>query len=304
MQISANGLAIEVDDQGPPGGSPILLLMGLGMQLTGWPEPFVRMLVARGNRVIRIDNRDAGLSQGFEASGTPNLAWATLRYLLHLPVHAPYSLADMAGDALGVLDALGIAKAHVCGASMGGMIAQHMAASRPELVSRLTLLMTTSGSRRLPQPSARVRAALIDRRGVGGRGLEAEVERLMRLLTLIGSPSFPPDSNELRARLTASVQRAWRPGGVARQLVAVAADGDRSALLARISAPTHIVHGAQDPLVPVAAAHELKARIAGSTLEVIDGMGHDLPEPLWPRLVAAIDREPPTAEPNAPRDGQ
>ena len=288
MQLSANGFSIEVDDQGSPSSPPILLVMGLGMQLTGWPEELVHMLAARGQRVIRLDNRDAGLSQGFEASGVPNLAWATLRYLLHLPLSAPYALADMAADAFGVLDALGIAKAHVCGASMGGMIAQHLAASRPERVARLTLIMTTSGSRRLPQPSAKVRRALIEPRASGPNDPNAEVERLMRLFTLIGSPAYRPDPEELRARLRASVQRAWRPSGVARQLVAVAADGDRTPMLARITAPTHIVHGAADPLIPVAAARELHARIAGSTLEIIEGMGHDLPSQLWPRLAAAM----------------
>ena len=290
MQIAANGVSIEVDDQGPPGGPPILLLMGLGMQLTGWPDELVRLLVGRGFRVIRIDNRDAGLSQGFDTSGRPKLAWAALRYTLHLPVHSPYTLADMASDAFGVLDALGLPAAHVCGASMGGMIAQHMAASQPERVSRLSLIMTTSGARGLPQPSARVRVALLDGRPSGMHDVDAEVTRLMRLVTLIGSPAYRPEPEEFRARLTASVRRAWRPAGVARQLIAVAADGDRTPLLSRIGAPTHIVHGAADPLVPVAAAHDLHAKIAGSTLEIIDGLGHDLPAPLWPRFAAAIGR--------------
>ena len=288
MQIAANGLSIEVDDQGPANGTPLLLIMGLGMQLTAWPEELVQMLVARGFRVIRFDNRDTGLSQGFEAAGTPNLAWATLRYLLHLPVHSPYTLADMAKDSFGVLDALGIERAHVCGASMGGMIAQHMAASQPQRVSRLTLIMTSSGSRKLPQASAKVRAALLERRAMGAHDVDAEVARLMRLLTLIGSPAFRPDPAAFKARLTASVKRAWRPDGVARQLVAVVADGDRTPQLSRITSPTHIVHGADDPLVPVAAAHDLHARIAGSTLEIIDGMGHDLPAALWPRFAAAM----------------
>ena len=288
MQIAANGLSIEVDDQGPPNGTPLLLIMGLGMQFTAWPEELVQMLVARGFRVIRLDNRDSGLSQGFEAAGTPNLAWVTLRYLLHLPVHSPYTLADMAKDSFGVLDALGIERAHVCGASMGGMIAQHMAASQPQRVSRLTLMMTSSGSRKLPQASAKVRAALLERRAMGAHDVDAEVARLMRLLTLIGSPAFRPDPAAFKARLTASVRRAWRPDGVARQLVAVVADGDRTPLLSRITSPTHIVHGADDPLVPVAAAHDLHARIAGSTLEIIDGMGHDLPAALWPRFAAAM----------------
>jgi pimeloyl-ACP methyl ester carboxylesterase len=291
--LQANGLSIEVDDQGPPGGPPILLIMGLGMQLVAWPEGLVQRLVAKGFRVIRFDNRDAGLSQGFESSGTPNLVWATLRYLMRLPVRSAYSLAHMANDAWGVLDALGIERAHVCGASMGGMVAQHMAAVRPERMSTLTLVMTTTGSRRLPQPSTRVRAALIDRGPAGPHDPKAEVERLARVLSIIGSPAYPADPAALRARLAGSVRRAWRPSGVARQLVAIVADGDRSTMVSRIAVPTHIVHGAADPLVPVAAAHDLHARIAGSTLEIIDGMGHDLPEALLPRLAAAIGRSAP-----------
>lgn len=290
MQLQANSLSIEVDDQGPRSGPVLLMLMGLGMQLTGWPEELVQLLVERGWRVIRIDNRDAGLSQGFEAAGTPNLAWATLRYLLRLRVAAPYTLADMADDACGVLDALGIAQAHVCGASMGGMIAQHMAVRRPERVSRLTLLMSSSGARRLPKPSPRVRAAMFERRPTDPNDTEAILARLERVFTLIGSPAYRPEREAFRARLAASVRRAWRPSGVARQLVAIAADGDRSPMLARITAPTHIVHGSADPLVPVAAAHDLHARIGGSTLEIIDGMGHDLPAALWPRLAEAIGR--------------
>jgi pimeloyl-ACP methyl ester carboxylesterase len=294
MQVSANGLAIEVDDQGPPdspAGPPILMIMGLGMQLTAWPQELVSMLTTRGQRVIRIDNRDAGLSQGFDHLGTPAVAWAAMRYALRLEVHAPYSIADMAADALGVLDALGVAQAHVVGASMGGMIAQHMAATAPQRVARLTLLMTTSGARALPGPSTRVRMALLDRGGAAG-DVQSQVNRLARVFTLIGSPAYrartAAEYETFIARLRASVLRAYRPAGVARQLLAVAADGDRSPMLARIQAPTHIVHGAADPLVPVAAARDLHAKIKGSTLEIIDGMGHDLPAALWSRLADAI----------------
>ena len=213
MLLQANGLAIEVDDQGPPNGPPIVLIMGLGMQLIAWPEALVQRLVARGFRVIRLDNRDIGLSQSFESSGTPNLVWATLRWLLHLPVQAPYSLADMARDTVGVLDALGLARAHICGASMGGMIAQHIAVIAPERVSRLTLIMTTSGARSLPQPSAKVRGALIERPSAGPHDVNVEVERLARMLSIIGSPAYPAEPQALRVRLAAMVRRAWRPSG-------------------------------------------------------------------------------------------
>ena len=298
MKVSANGLQIEVDDQGPPdspGGPPIVLIMGLGMQLVAWPQPLVAMLVARGRRVIRLDNRDAGLSTGFDHLGTPHLASAALRYLLHLPVAAPYRIADMAADTVGVLDALRIDRAHVVGASMGGMIAQHMAARHAPRVARLTLLMTTSGARHLPQASMKVRGALLDRRGLTDRrDTEAIVDRLEHLFEVIGSPAYRPrnaaDREALRNRLRASVQRAWRPAGTARQMLAVIADGDRTPLLARIASPTHVVHGSADPLVPAAAADDLQRKIRGATLEIVAGMGHDLPEPLWPRLAEAMLR--------------
>ena len=294
MQIQANGLSIEVDIQGPADGAPLVLLMGLGMQLIGWPEPFVEMLTQRGRRVIRLDNRDAGLSQGFDYLGTPNVAWAALRYALRLPVRSAYTIADMATDTIGVLDALGIDRAHIVGASMGGMIAQHMAAQHPQRVSALTLMMTTSGARSLPKPSAKARAAMLDRRGLNAKNVEAVVDRLERVFTVIGSPAYRPADAQareaFRARLRASVQRAYRPAGVARQLIAVVADGDRSRLLARITAPTRIVHGAADPLIRVASAHDLRDKIGGSTLDIIEGMGHDLPPVLWPRLAASIGR--------------
>jgi pimeloyl-ACP methyl ester carboxylesterase len=254
--VAANGLHIEVDVQGAEGGVPTLLIMGLGMQLTAWPEPLVQQLVARGRRVIRLDNRDAGLSDGFDHLGMPNGAWAALRHALRLPVRSAYTVADMARDSLGVLDALGIKRAHIVGASMGGMVAQHLAASHPQRVAALTPMMTSSGARRLPGPSAKARAAMLDRRGFDPRDIDGIVDRLERVFGIIGNPAYQAPRDVFRGRLRASVERAYRPAGVARQLIAIAADGDRSPLLARITAPTHIVHGAIDPLVPPRPARE------------------------------------------------
>jgi pimeloyl-ACP methyl ester carboxylesterase len=287
MQLSANGIAIEVEDHGPTNGEPMLLIMGLGMQLIAWPDDFVQQLVARGFRVIRFDNRDVGLSQGFDELGVPNLAWATLKYTMHVPVSAPYGLHDMAADAVGVLDALGIARAHVCGVSMGGMIAQQLAVRHPRRVKSQTLIMTTSGARRLPQARPQVRRALMSRpaRGAGADGV---VAHLAAFLTLIGSPAYQAEPAALRRRVEAAVRRAWRPAGTARQLVAVAADGDRTSLLEQLDMPTHVIHGVDDPLVPCAAAHDLRAKIDGATLDLIDGMGHDLPAQLLPRFVQGI----------------
>ena len=286
MRVQANGLGIEVDDRGPPEAPVMLLVMGLGMQLTAWPDELVDLLLQRGFRVVRFDNRDVGLSQGLDELGVPNLPLAALRYWLRMKVRAPYRLADMADDALGVLDALGIGAAHVCGASMGGMVAQQLAVRHPQRVRSLALMMTSSGARHLPQARPAVRRALLSRPKAGDTAaIEAH---LQRLFGLIGSPGYPPEPERLRQRLQASVARAWRPAGTARQLVAIVADGDRTPLLARISAPTCVIHGRDDPLVPPASAHDLVAHIAGAQLNLIPGMGHDLPLELLPRFADAL----------------
>ena len=287
MQVRANGIAIEVEERGPAGGEPLLLVMGLGMQLLGWHEGLVDAFVERGFRVVRFDNRDIGLSQSFDTEGVPNLAIGSLRYALGLAVKSPYTLADMADDAIGVLDALGIAKAHVCGASMGGMIAQRMAERAPQRVKSLTLMMTSSGSRRLPGPSLKVRGALIARPPASA-DVPGIVEHYVKLYGLIGSPAYPPPVEYLRQRFDQSIRRSYRRAGTARQMVAIAADGDRSAILPRIGVPTHVIHGAADVLVPVPAGRELGARISGATLDIIEGMGHDLPRELWPRFVDGV----------------
>ena len=286
MQIIANGLQIEVDIQGPPQGEPILLIMGLGMQLIGWPDELVQLLVQRGFRVIRHDNRDVGLSQGFDRLGVPNVMVEALRHRFRLRVRAPYQVADMGADALGVLDALGIAHAHICGASMGGMIAQHIAAKHPRRVKSLTLIMTTSGARQLKQAHPRVLRVLMSR--PQKPDAQTYMAHMGHVLSVIGSPNYPPDPQRLQQRLMASFSRAYRPAGTARQLVAVAADGDRSPLLQRIVSPTRVIHGDADPLVPVPAAHDLVRKIPGAVADIVPGMGHDLPLPLLPRIAEGI----------------
>jgi pimeloyl-ACP methyl ester carboxylesterase len=286
MKVSANRLQIEVDVQGPAQGEPVLLVMGLGMQLLAWPDELVADLVARGHRVVRFDNRDAGLSDGFDHLGMPGMVGPMLRHTLHLPVASPYTLRDMADDAVGVLDALGITAAHVCGASMGGMIAQHLAVHHAPRVKSLTLVMTTSGARRLPQAGLRVRQALLGR--PRSNAVADIVAHLEHVLGVIGSPGYPPEPQRLRERLETAARRAWRPAGTARQLLAIVADGDRTPLLGRIRQPTRVVHGAADPLVPPASGRDLAQRIAGATLDLVPGMGHDLPLPLLPRLADHI----------------
>jgi pimeloyl-ACP methyl ester carboxylesterase len=287
MQLKANGITLEVEEHGSPNGEPLVLIMGLGMQLVAWHEDFVHSLVERGFRVIRFDNRDIGLSHCFDHLGVPNLALEAMKSAIGLAVKSPYSLTDMADDTAGLLDALGIARAHVCGASMGGMVAQRLAARHAHRISSLTLMMTSSGSRRLPGPSMKVRGAMLSR-PKNPRDIDSIVSHYVGLYRLIGSPAYPSADEWLRQRLSMSVRRSYRPRGTARQLTAIMADGDRSALLAQLRQPVQIIHGLADPLVPAAAARELAARIAGARLDLVEGMGHDLPAALWPRFADGI----------------
>ncbi|MEN9891724.1 MAG: hypothetical protein RLY78_2019 [Pseudomonadota bacterium] len=291
MQLRANGIRIEVDEQGPPDGPVLLLIMGLGMQLIGWPQPLVDRLCAAGVRVLRLDNRDAGLSQGFDEAGVPSLWRAGLRQQLHLPLRGlPYGLSDMAADVLGVLDALRIPRVHVCGASMGGMIAQHLAATVPQRIASLVLLMSTRGARDLPQPSLGAQWTMLQR---PRRNDEAAVlPYLMRVHRAIGSqPPWRIDEAALLERQREAFRRAWRPDGTVRQLLAVAADGDRAPLLRRIAAqpwPQHVIHGAADPLLPPAHGRDLVRHLPRAAFSLIEGMGHDLPPALLPRLAAEL----------------
>ena len=290
MQIQAGKTTLEAEVHGPTDAEPLLLIMGLGMQLIAWREGLVEQLVARGFRVIRFDNRDVGLSQRFEQLGKPSLVWQGLRYWARLPVQAPYALRDLAGDCAALLDALGIHSAHVCGASMGGMVAQRLALEHPARVRSLVLMMTTSGARQLPGPTPAARAALLGR--PRAPTAEAMLEHYMKLFRTIGSPAYPAPEADLRAMLAQSLRRGGlnSAAGVTRQLTAIAADGDRTPLLGRIRVPTQVIHGQADPLVPLACGRQLAQVIAGARLDAVEGMGHDLPAPLWPLFVDRIEQ--------------
>lgn len=297
MKIRANSIDIEVEDTGPgaPGGErpAVLLIMGLGMQLVAWPAPLVQALVNAGYRVIRHDNRDVGLSQHLDGLGKPNLIWQSIRFKLGLTPQAPYSLSDMAADSLGVLDALGIATAHVVGVSMGGMIAQRVALAAPQRTLSLTSIMSTSGARGLPQARPEVIRVLLSR--PNGSSPQAVVDHYVKLFQVIGSPEFPMLEAELRANILLGVERGFYPVGTLRQMLAVMADVSRADQLARIRVPTLVLHGKADPLVPYACGEDTARRIPGAKLVGIEGMGHDLPpdvvnhllESLIPHLKAA-----------------
>ncbi|MBB3179494.1 alpha/beta fold hydrolase [Variovorax sp. Sphag1AA] len=286
MKVSANGIQIEVEDSGGEGRPAILLIMGLGMQLIGWPAEFVETLVDAGFRVIRHDNRDIGLSQGFDEAGTGNVIWQSVRQRFGLQVRSAYSLQDMADDALGVLDALGVERAHVIGASMGGMIAQRLAASAPRRMASLVSIMSSSGARNLPGPRADVAAALLRR--PASRTEAALVEHGLRFYRLISSPAYARDERIQADRIARALRRAYRPAGVTRQILAIAADGERAELLSRIESPSLVLHGEADPLVPIACGEDTARRIRGARFVGIPGMGHDLPPPVIEILLQHI----------------
>ena len=290
MKIRANGIDIEVEDSGAgavgENRPAVLLIMGLGMQLVAWPPQMVQALLDAGYRVIRHDNRDVGLSQHMDALGKPHLIWQSIRFKMGLRPRSLYSLADMAKDALGVLDALGVAKAHVVGVSMGGMIAQHMAIQAPQRLLTLTSVMSSSGAKGLPHASPEVVRVMLRR--PDGRNPIAVLDYYVKLFAAIGSPDFPVPLPELRERLTLGMQRGFYPEGTQRQTLAVIADLDRADQLAGIQAPTLVVHGKADPLVPYACGEDTARRIPGAKMVGIDGMGHDLPPGVVDLLLQAL----------------
>jgi pimeloyl-ACP methyl ester carboxylesterase len=286
--IRANGIDLEYEIHGPANGAPMLLIMGLGAQLTMWPLPFVEALARRGYRVIRFDNRDCGLSTKCDAAGTPNLYTLVLARIFGMRPRVPYTLADMALDATGLLDALGIDRAHVVGASMGGMIAQHLAARHPDRVLSLASIMSTTGNPALPRPSREALRVLLTR--PRSNDIEAVVAHGIRAAKAVGSPRYPVDDAALASRVRALVSRMHHPPGISRQLAAIIADGDRRAMLKTITAPTVVIHGVADPLVPVAGGRDTAANIPGARLIEIDGMGHNMPLPLVPDIANAVDQ--------------
>ncbi|HEX8902857.1 alpha/beta fold hydrolase [Vitreimonas sp.] len=287
-QARVNGISLEYETHGPEDGAPLLLISGLGTQLTRWPPGLYEKLVARGFRVIRFDNRDVGLSQKF--AGAPTIESVVAARMQGQAPDIPYTLDDMAADAVGVLDHLGVDRAHIAGASMGGMIGQLVAADYPERVLSFTAIFTTTGNPTLPPSKPEAMAVLTTRAPDPNKDIEAYVEHVVRGARTIGSPAYPFEESLLRERALTDVRRAYEPLGVARQLAAVIANGDRRAKLANIKAPVVVLHGDADPLVPVEGGRDLAACVADAELRIVEGMGHDIPPSLYDTVIDAIAR--------------
>jgi pimeloyl-ACP methyl ester carboxylesterase len=274
------GIDLCYETFGQPSDPTALLVMGLGTQMVGWHEDFCRELAGRGLHVVRFDNRDIGRST--HVSGRPP---TVAQLLTRSRSAAHYSLADMAEDAAQLLERLSLAPAHVIGASMGGMIAQTMAARHPQLVRSLTSIMSNTGARRSGQPSLRVYPVLLRR---APRGRDAFIAHMEGVFTAVGSRGLPKDLDDMRALAALSYDRDHDPEGPGRQLAAIMAAGNRTAELRRITAPTLVIHGNADPLVAPSGGRATARAIAGARLTMVDGMGHELPRAAWPQLIDAI----------------
>jgi pimeloyl-ACP methyl ester carboxylesterase len=277
----ANGIELAYQELGDPGGEPLLLVMGLATQMIAWDEEFCSMLAERGFRVVRFDNRDIGRSTKIASAGVPS----RVDMMLGRRASAPYLLRDMARDAVGLMDHLGFDSAHVVGASMGGMIAQTLAIQHPQRVRSMVSIMSTTGNRRTGLPSLKAFGVLL---GKPPREREEAIERAVNVFRVIGSPGYPFEEGHVRELASLSFERGHSPAGVARQLHAITASGDRTRSLRGVKAPTTVIHGDRDVLVRPAGGRATAAAIPGARLRMIEGMGHDLPRQLWPTFVQEI----------------
>ncbi len=285
--IRANNIDIYYEENGPADGPVILLVMGLGAQMIAWPDEFIHGLVSKGYRVIHYDNRDVGMSQRMEGAKAPHLVWTMFKARIGLPVRVPYTLGDMAADGIGLLDALGIDKAHVVGASMGGMIVQLMAANYPERTLSMTSIMSSSGKAGLPgaRPD-------IQRQFMVKRPPDASREEAVAFgAALVSAFSFPDPARPENAHAEMAAKafdRGYYPVGTRRQLLAIIADGSRVERLKAVKVPTLVVHGGADPLVPKEGSEDIARHIPGARLEIIDEMAHDLPPSQVGRILDLI----------------
>ncbi|MFT3816096.1 MAG: alpha/beta hydrolase [Rubrivivax sp.] len=288
LHARANGIDLAYDSFGDAAAQPLLLIMGLGTQMIAWDEAFCERLAARGYRVIRFDNRDIGLSTKFSAAGVPDIGRMLALAMAGQDVGAvkvPYTLADMARDAVGLLDALGIESAHVVGASMGGAIAQEIALRFPKRVRTLVSIMATSGAPGLPPPKPEALSLLMTPAPVDRAGY---IDRYLRMMKILRAGSFPDEEALDPARAARTYDRGLNPAGYARQLAAIIASGSRKQALASLRTPTLVIHGDADPLVPIECGRDVAGTVPHARMLTIEGMGHALPAATWPRIINAI----------------
>jgi pimeloyl-ACP methyl ester carboxylesterase len=286
MQVFVNGVRIEVEDTGEKDRVAVLLIPGMAMQLIVWPEAMVHQLHQAGYRVIRFDNRDIGLSQDMAHLPAPNLLWFMLQQKLGFQPQAPYSIQDMANDALGVLDHLHINQAHLVGVSMGGMMGQRICITAPERALSLTSIMSSSGAKGLPGPTSEMRRVLFT--PPAKPGTDAAYQHALRFVQALAGPGFTHPEGSQERLVQESLKRSSRPMGAYRQMLAAMADRARAGLLARITAPTLVIHGKADPLVPYACGEDTARRIPNAKMHGIEGMGHDMPPGVLDNMMARL----------------
>lgn len=289
MQLIANGINIEAEDHGNPSDPAILLVMGYTAQLVYWPMDFVDGLVARGFRVITFDNRDVGLSYKFDGVRPPHpIRQMIAKRFFPRRQMAPYNLSDMARDSVGVLDALEIDRAHVVGASMGGMIGQLIAADHGSRVLSFTPVMSSTNAPGLPGADAEVRKVLMQTARAKARTPDEALELGLAFSSLIASEEGRNRPAERREMMKLAQERSFYPQGPKRQMAAIIDTGNLRPVASRITAPTMVIHGADDPLIPAACGQDIAAHVEGARFELIEGMGHDLPPSKLPQMVDLI----------------
>lgn len=286
-KVNANNIEIHYETFGDPSAKPLLLIMGFGSQLIHWDEEFCEMLAKRGHYVIRYDNRDVGLSTKIDEAGTPDFLKAISSFQKGEKVQAPYTMDDMADDAVGLLDALKISSAHICGCSMGGVIAQYIAINHPSRVLSLTSMMSTTGNPDLPplNPEA-MKLFLLP---VPSKR-DAYIKDYVKREKVMYGPIIPLDEERRRLYAAKAYDRCFYPQGNTRQIMALLTSGNRKPALASVKIPTLVIHGGNDPLVSLEAGKDTAEAIPGAELLIIDGMGHSLPPETWSQVVDGISR--------------
>ena len=285
-QIRANGIDLEYETHGDPSDDTLIIVRGLGTQMIHWPQGFIDGLVARGFHVVRFDNRDVGLSQKFDGTEVPALGDIMADVAAGKTPDVPYTVSDMGQDVIGLMDALRIHQAHLMGISMGGMIVQACAARYPTRILSIASVMSSSGDPSLPPATPEAMAAMTSTPGSEDR--EAIIEHTLSCNKVYSSPVYPDAQDVLYARTAAAYDRCYSPAGFARQFAGIVAGGDRSELLRQLKVPALVIHGDADRLIPVAHGRDTAEKIPGAKLEIIEGMGHDLPLALLPRLVSLV----------------